>query len=139
MALTGLHKEQKFGVGDMVRVHQKIKEGEKSRIQVFEGMVIGIKGRDMGKSFTVRRMGSQKVGIEMIYPLASPNIDKIEVVKKGTEGVKQAKLYYTREQSNREIDKIFSRVNGKNQPQKPAKKKTVKTVKKASKKTSVKK
>jgi large subunit ribosomal protein L19 len=132
MALKIKHAENQFGVGDVVRVHQKIQEGDKTRTQVFEGMVIGIKGRDAGKSFTVRRMGAQKVGIEMIFPINSPVIEKIEVTREGTEGVQQAKLYYTRYKSSRQIEKIYSRAAGKNKP--VVKKK--KAIKKASKKKS---
>lgn len=130
MALQVTHKETTFGVGDVVKVHQRITEGEKTRSQIFEGMVIGIKGKESGKSFTVRKIGAQKVGIEMIFPLHTPVVEKIEVVRKGMEGVKQAKLYYVREKSTREIERIYSRVAGKNKPQ-VAKKKAAK---KASKK-----
>lgn len=140
MALTIAHKEVLFGVGDMVKVSMKVKEGEKTRTQVFEGMVIGIKGHGTGRSFTVRKIGVGKIGIEMIFPINTPSIEKIEVVKKGTEGVQHAKLYYTRHKSAREIEKIYSRVAGKNKPQKAAKKKTEKkVVKKTVKKTASKK
>lgn len=124
MSIITSHNESNFGVGDVVRVHMKVTEGPsnasasdgqgKSRIQVFEGTVIGIKGRDTGKSFTVRRIGAQKIGIEMIFPLLSPTVDKVEVVRKGVEGVRRAKLYYIRGKSNREIEKIYSRAAGKN-------------------------
>lgn len=115
MALQTLHKETKFGVGDEIKVYLKVKEGEKTRNQIFQGMVIGIKGQDTGKSFTVRKIGAQKVGIEMIFPLNTPSIDKIEVVRAGLEGVKHAKLYYVRNKSSREIEKIYSRASHKNQ------------------------
>ncbi len=140
MALIAKHKTIDFGVGDEVKVHLKVKDGEKTRAQVFDGMVIGIKGRDEGKSFTVRRIGAQRVGIEMIFPLNTPSIEKVEVVRKGTEGVQHAKLYYTRDKSTREIERIYSRVAGKNPKpvvKKVAKKKVV--IKKVVKKTSVKK
>ena len=138
MALIAKHKEVSFGVGDEVKVHLDVKEGEKSRKQVFEGMVIGIKGRDAGKSFTVRKIGAQKVGIEMIFPINTPSIEKIEVVRKGTEGVQHAKLYYVRSKSTREIEKIYSRAAHKNQKQVSKKKKVVakKVTKKASKKSA---
>jgi len=109
MALRIKHKEIDFGVGDRIKVSQKVKEGEKYRLQVFDGMVIAIKGEGENKSFTVRRIGAQQIGIERIYPLISPSIDKIEVVRTGTEGVKRAKLYYIRHKSKREIEKIYSR------------------------------
>jgi len=72
-------------------------------------MVLGIKGEGDRKTFTVRRVGEAGIGIERIFPISLPTIEKIEVVKKGTRGVKQAKLYYTREKSTKEIDKIYSR------------------------------
>lgn len=109
MAILAKFKDIPFGVGDNIKVFQKVKEGEKTRIQVFEGMVIGIKGRSADASFTVRRIGSAQVGIERIFPLNSPNIDKIQVVKSGTKGVRHAKLYFTRDKSKREVDKIFKR------------------------------
>jgi len=109
MALFATHKETKFGVGDRVRVTQKIKEGEKERLSVFEGMVIGIKGRGEGKSFLVRRVGAQQIGIEKIFPLALPTITQVEVVKKGVRGVRRAKLYYTRDKSRKEVDQIYKK------------------------------
>ncbi len=113
MALKATHNSVEFGVGDTVRVSQRITEGEKSRLQVFEGMVIGIKGRETGKSFMVRRIGAQKVGIEQIFPLEGSTIEKVEVVRKGLTGVKHAKLYYTRTKSHREVEKIYSRASKK--------------------------
>lgn len=121
MALKVFHKETEFGVGDAVRVWQKIQEGDKFRLQAFEGMVLGIKGRDIGATFTVRRIGTQRIGIERIFPVNAPTIEKIEVVRKGTEGVRQAKLYYTRTKSKRQIEDIYSRATSKNQPTKKAK------------------
>jgi len=109
MALRIKHKETEFGVGDRIKVYQRIKEGEKTRVAFFEGMVLGIKGEGDRKTFTVRRVGEAGIGIERIFPISLPTIEKIEVVKKGTRGVKQAKLYYTREKSTKEIDKIYSR------------------------------
>ena len=113
MTLIATHNSSDFGVGDKVKVHQKIKEGEKTRLQVFEGMVMGIKGRGDNISFSVRRIGAGQIGIERIFPLAAPTIEKIEVTRKGVQGVRRAKLYYTRDISKREIDKIYSRVTPK--------------------------
>ena len=115
MALFATHNNSKFGVGDRIKVFQRIKEGEKNRLQVFEGMVIGISGKEENKSFTVRRIGEAQVGIERIFPLFAPTIEKIEVLKKGTQGVRHSKLYFTRDQSRREIAKIYSRVGTKKQ------------------------
>jgi len=83
-----------FRPGDTVRVAVEIKEGDKKRIQNFEGVVIAIKGTGVGKTFTVRRMGANNVGIERIFPLYSESIAGIEVVRKGK--VRRAKLYYLR-------------------------------------------
>ena len=82
-----------FRVGDTVRVHVKIKEGDKERIQVFEGVVIARKNGDLRSTFTVRKTSFGQ-GVERIFPLHSPVIDKIEVAKKGK--VRRAKLYYLR-------------------------------------------
>jgi len=114
MALNAIHKDIEFGVGDRVKVYQRVKDGEKTRSQVFEGMVLGIKGRQENKSFTVRRIGEAQIGIERIFPLSSPNIEKVQLVKKGVSGVRRAKLYYTRDISRRQVEKIYSRVLGKN-------------------------
>lgn len=118
MSLIIKHKDQEFGVGDRIKVFQKIKEGEKTRVAFFEGMVLAIKGRGDRKMFTVRRIGEAGIGIEKIFPISLPTIEKIEVIKKGTRGVKQAKLYYTREKSTKEIDKIYSRAKRKEQAKK---------------------
>jgi len=88
--------ENTFGVGDVVRVHSKIKEGEKERVVIFEGMVIAIGGREENKTFTVRRIGTGKVGIEMIWPVFSPRIEKVEVRSKPKKRPRRAKLYYLR-------------------------------------------
>jgi large subunit ribosomal protein L19 len=85
----------KIKTGYTVKVHQKIKEGEKERIQMFEGLVIACKGgTGANGTFTVRKIASG-VGVERIYPLHSPNIAKIEIIK--DTDVKKAKLYYVRE------------------------------------------
>jgi large subunit ribosomal protein L19 len=109
MALKIAFKDVEFGVGDRVRVVQKIKDGDKSREAIFEGMVIGIKGRNPGKTFMVRRIGEAGIGIERIFPLGLPTIDKVTVVKRGIEGVKRAKLYYTREKAPTEVEMIFKK------------------------------
>ncbi|MFN7065914.1 MAG: 50S ribosomal protein L19 [Aquificaceae bacterium] len=88
-----------FKVGDTVKVHYKIVEGEKERIQPFEGVVIRIRGSGNGKTFTIRRE-SYGVGIERTFPYYSPNLEKIEVVKYGK--VKRAKLYFLRKYKGKE-------------------------------------
>jgi large subunit ribosomal protein L19 len=91
---TYLRKEHPaFGPGDTLRVHTKVVEGDKERIQVFTGVVIGIRGQGINKSFTVRRI-SYGEGVERIFPLHSPRIDKIEVERRGD--VRRAKLTYLR-------------------------------------------
>lgn len=84
--------------GDRVRVHVRILEGDKERIQVFEGVVIGIHGGGSRASFTVRKV-SYGVGVERVFCLHSPSLDKIEVVSSGR--VRRAKLYYLRERSGK--------------------------------------
>ena len=83
-----------FGIGDSVKVYVRITEGEKQRIQLFEGTVIARKGGGISETFTVRRV-SYGVGVEKTFPIHSPNVEKIEVVRKGK--VRRAKLYYLRD------------------------------------------
>ncbi len=87
-----------FRSGDTVRVNVKIREGDKSRIQVFEGVVIAIKRNGLSSTFTVRKV-SVGYGVERIFPLYSPTIQTIEVVKRGR--VRRAKLYYLRERKGK--------------------------------------
>ena len=82
-----------FKAGDRIRVQVRVIEGDKERIQIFEGDVISLKGKGSNKTFTVRKISSG-VGVERIFPLHSPTIAKIEVVKEGR--VRRAKLYYLR-------------------------------------------
>lgn len=138
MALTTKHNDVVFGVGDTVRVSQKIVEAGKARTAVFEGMVIAIGGNEGQRMFTVRRIGAQKIGIEQIFPVDTPTIEKVEVTRKGTAGVRQAKLYYTRDKSRKEIESIYSRANRKNKPQETKKSNTAKGRKKVVKKAATK-
>ena len=87
-----------FRVGDTVRVHAKIKEGEKERIQVFEGTVLKIQNGSNRTTFTVRKF-SNGIGVEKTWPLHSPNVDKIEVVRLGK--VRRAKLNYLRQRTGK--------------------------------------
>jgi len=82
-----------FRAGDTVKVHVRIKEGEKERIQVFEGVVLRRRGSDLGATFTVRKV-SYGVGVERIFPLHSPVVDRVEVVTRGR--VRQGRIYYLR-------------------------------------------
>ncbi|MFW6081329.1 MAG: 50S ribosomal protein L19 [Desulfosalsimonas sp.] len=98
-AIKQIEKEQLrldmagFAPGDTVKVHVRIQEGEKERIQVFQGVVIGIKKGTTNASFTVRKV-SYGIGVERIFPMHSPAIDKVEVVEKGH--VRRSKIYYLR-------------------------------------------
>ena len=83
-----------FSIGDVVKVHVRIKEGDKSRIQVFEGTVIARKHGGIEETFTVRRL-AHGCGIERVFPLHSPNVEKVEIVREGR--VRRSKLYYLRD------------------------------------------
>jgi large subunit ribosomal protein L19 len=89
-----------FSPGDTVNVHVRVIEGDKERIQIFQGVVIGRHGAGMSATFTVRKI-SDGVGVERIFPLHSPRIAKIEKVKDGA--VRRAKLYYMRSLASKEI------------------------------------
>lgn len=82
-----------FNVGDSVKVHTKVVEGDKERIQIFSGVVLGIRGRGLNQTFTVRRI-SYGEGVERIFPMHSPRVEKVEVERKGS--VRRAKLTYLR-------------------------------------------
>jgi large subunit ribosomal protein L19 len=87
-----------FGPGDTVRVHAKVVEGERERIQVFEGVVIRKRSSGSSSNFTVRRI-AHEVGVERTFPVYSPRLEKVEVVRKGK--VRRAKLYYLRGRTGR--------------------------------------
>src|SRR5687767_312075 len=94
--ISGNFGETNLHIGDIIRVHTKVVEGAKTRIQVFEGILIRMRGRGENKTFTVRKIGAAGVGVERTWPLDSKSIDKIEVKKK-TAGVRRSKLYYLRD------------------------------------------
>ena len=83
----------KFGVGASVKVHTKVVEGDKERIQIFSGVVIGVRGAGLNETFTVRRI-SYGEGVERVFPIHSPRVDKVEVERQGA--VRRAKLTYLR-------------------------------------------
>ena len=97
--LDKIHSEQyrkddaKFAVGDSVKVHTKVVEGDKERIQIFSGVVIGRRGRGLNSTFTVRRI-SYGEGVERVFPVNSPRVDKVEVERQGS--VRRSKLTYLR-------------------------------------------
>jgi large subunit ribosomal protein L19 len=103
-----IEKEQvkdaaKFKVGDSVRVHTRVVEGDKERIQIFSGIVIGRKGRGLNETFTVRRI-SYGEGVERVFPLNSPRISKIEVETEGT--ARRARLNYLRRRKGKEATTV---------------------------------
>jgi large subunit ribosomal protein L19 len=101
-ALLGIERRQdlpEFGPGDTVRVSVKVVEGNRERVQVFEGLVIAMHAaRQLDGTFTVRRV-AHGIGVERIFPINSPRIEKVEVVRRGK--VRRAKLYYLRERTGR--------------------------------------
>ena len=98
------YNDQDISIGDTVRIHQEIMEGGKSRTQIFEGIVIAIKGAQTGKTFTVRKIGANGIGVEKIFPIFLPSIQKIEVKRKGK--VSRAKLYYLRDRVGKAASRI---------------------------------
>ena len=104
-----------FRPGDTVRVHVRIREGEKERIQVFEGVVLGRSGGGVRETFTVRKMSSG-ISVERIFPVHAPAIDRIEVMKFGR--VRRAKLYYLRERQGKaaRIKNVRERRGGGGRP-----------------------
>ena len=106
-----------FRAGDTLKVHVRIKDGSTERIQVYEGICIARHNKSMGSSFTVRRIGVGQEGIERIFPLHSPVLDKIEIVRRGS--VRRAKLYYLRDRKGKsarikELSRYHTRSNPKN-------------------------
>ena len=95
--------EAKFAVGDSVHVHTRVIEGDKERIQIFTGIVIGRKGRGLNETFTVRRI-SYGEGVERVFPLHSPRVAKIEVEKEGK--ARRAKLNYLRTRKGKEATAV---------------------------------
>ncbi len=125
-------KPPEIHVGDTVKVHIKIVEGEKERVQIVEGVILRICGGGVRKTFTVRKI-SFGVGVERIFPLHSPRVEKIEVVKRAK--VRQAKLYYLRELKGKAARLKELKKTGTS----PSKKKKKATKKTAAKKAAVKK
>jgi large subunit ribosomal protein L19 len=106
--IDAIEKEQQkevtsFKVGDGIRVHTRVREGDKERIQIFAGIVIGRKGRGLNETFTVRRI-SYGEGVERVFPLHSPRIAKVEVDKAGK--ARRAKLNYLRDRKGKEATAV---------------------------------
>ncbi len=102
-------------VGDTVQVHQKVKEKDKERVQIFTGVVTAIKGSDVNKSFTVRRIAAGSIGVERIWPVSSPVLAKVEVKQTGKP--RRAKLYYLKNRIGKQATKVDT-----GEPEKNAKK-----------------
>jgi len=107
MAITTIIKDQKVNIGDTIRVYQKFKVDDKTQSQIFEGLLIAIKGRGVNKSFTARKIAADSIGVEKIWPVNSPNITKVTVKKKGN--TRRAKLYYLRNRLGKESLKVKGR------------------------------
>lgn len=88
-------KDTQINIGDIIRVHTKVVEGSRSRIQVFEGILIRVRGRAENQTFTVRKIGSSGIGVERTWPIDANIIEKVEVKKKAGH-VRRSKLYYLR-------------------------------------------
>lgn len=134
MAIRAKIKDVSFSVGDTLAIHLKVVEEKKTRTQIFEGVVIGIKGHQETKSFTVRKIATGHIGVEKIWPILCPSIEKIEVKKRGQ--VRRAKLYYLRDRKGRAALKI-KEIKEEPQNAKPkSKSKAGKSRRRVSKKTS---
>jgi large subunit ribosomal protein L19 len=94
------NEEIKISPGDLVRVYVKVREGGKERVQMFEGTVISVRGAGKSRTFTVRKIGAGGIGVERIWPIESPSIERIKVVKGRPQ--KRAKLYYLRKLTGKE-------------------------------------
>jgi large subunit ribosomal protein L19 len=104
MSQYATFQDQTITSGDTVRISQEISEGDKKRIQVYEGIVIAIRNRGAGKSFVVRKIATNGIGVEKIFPLAMPSIKKIEVKRSGQ--VRRSKLYYLRDRVGKAATRI---------------------------------
>lgn len=103
-------KVPELRAGDVVKIHRKIKEGGKERIQVFEGIIIAIKGKQSSSPMMTVRKVSSGVGVELILPIHSPQIEKIELVKRAK--VRRAKLYYIRDKSTKSLRMKYKDLSG---------------------------
>ena len=114
MAQRFTFHDQTISSGDLIKVHQEVVEGNKKRIQIFEGIVIAIKNAGSGKSFTVRKVSTGGFGVEKIFPVQLPSIKKIEIKRSGD--VRRSKLYYLRAR----IGKAATRIKEKSAYQEAA-------------------
>lgn len=101
-------KDITMRVGDTIAIHHAFKEGDKMKNQIFQGVLIAVKGSGNNVMFTVRKVGKDAIGVERIFPLISPLISKVEIIKKGS--VRRSKLYFVRGRSEKELrDKLLFR------------------------------
>lgn len=91
----------KFNAGDKVKVFYRVKEGETTRVQPFEGVVLAIKNEGDSKTFTVRHIGPENIGVERIFPFKSPNLERVELISQGHS--RRSKLYFLRKLSAKEV------------------------------------
>ncbi len=94
--ISGKFGETDIHIGDTIRVHSKVVEGAKTRVQIFEGVLISLRGRGENKTFTVRKIGAGGIGVERTWPLDARSLVKIDIKKKAGK-VRRSKLYYLRE------------------------------------------
>lgn len=103
--ISGKFGETDIHIGDTIKVHTKVVEGAKSRVQIFDGILISLRGRAENQTFTVRKIGASGVGVERTWPLDSRSIVKIDVKKKAGK-VRRSKLYYLRDLTGREAVRV---------------------------------
>lgn len=107
MAQFFTYQDQNISVGDTVQVHQEITEGDKKRIQLFEGIVVAVRNAGLSKSFTVRKVAAGGVGVEKIMPVLMPSIKKIVVKRHGE--IQRAKLYFLRDKIGKAATRVKER------------------------------
>ena len=105
--MLSAHPVFNFRVGDTIDVGYTIQEGDRKRVQHFVGVVISMKGKEQGRTFTVRKIGANQIGVERIFPLHSPLISSVTVVKKGNP--RRSKLYYLRGRKGKSAVKVKER------------------------------
>lgn len=103
--ISAKYGETNLHIGDTVRIHSNVVEGNKTRVQVFEGILIRLRGRGENRTFTVRKIGAGGIGVERTWPLDARSLVKIEVKKK-TSGVRRSKLYYLRDLTGKEAVRV---------------------------------
>jgi large subunit ribosomal protein L19 len=103
--LFGNVKETDIKIGDTVRIHSQVVEGAKTRVQIFEGVLIRMQGRAENKTFTVRKIGAAAVGVERTWPMEARSIVKVEVKKKA-DNVRRSKLFYLRDRTGRSAVRV---------------------------------